>query len=126
MPSDYLRQAAVLAGFVERWVLSLFYLGFAAAKVWILGMSWHSGILPDLHSTDPVVVNQTYTYVVSEGLMIMLLGFMGGVLLLGRRAVVNPRNVAELVVPMAAAFSDSWRGVQSAHRPGSSSEPCST
>ncbi len=104
MPSDFLRQAAVLAGFIERYVLSIFYLVYASAIVWLFRSDWPLYLREDLHSGVPVIVNQTYAYIVSRVLLVMLLYFMGGVLLLGRRAVVTPRNVPELVVPMMAAF----------------------
>jgi len=104
MPADFLSQAAVLAAFIERYILSLFYLAYAAALMVLLRQDWLLHLHSDLRSNDSLFVNQTYTWIVSQGLLIMLLFFMGLVLLLGRRAVVTPRNLAELVVPMAAAF----------------------
>jgi len=95
MSSDRYRQAAGIASFTERYILSVIYLGFAYGEwVW-LRLDW-----PGLHAGDPA-----YFGYFSEDFTIGALDLiMGLVLLLGRRAAASPRNLTEIAVPLAASF----------------------
>jgi protein-S-isoprenylcysteine O-methyltransferase Ste14 len=95
MSTDRYRQATWIAAFTERYVLSVIYLGFAYGQwVWVR-LDW-----PGWHAHDPV-----YLGYFSEDFTLFALDLiMGLVLLLGRRAAVAPRNLAEIAVPLAASF----------------------
>jgi protein-S-isoprenylcysteine O-methyltransferase Ste14 len=95
MPSNFYRQAAWFSTFLERYVLSVFYIAYAWAYFLSVRDIWP--YLAQGHSADFA----DFARAVS---MLLLLLFEGLTLLVGRQAVTTPENLEELLVPIATSF----------------------
>ncbi len=95
MSTDLYRQAAWLTSFTERYVLSFFYLVYAWAYWLAVRNIWPD--LPQGHAADFIDFAKCAA-------MLQLLLFEGLTLLIGRRPVSTPRNLEEVLVPLATSF----------------------
>lgn len=95
MSSDRYRSAAWIASITEHFILSALYLGFAYGQ-WV----WVRNDWADLRAGVPAAPGYF-----SFDLTLMVLNFiMGLVLLIGRRAVVTPRSLKEIALPLVVSF----------------------
>jgi len=95
MPPGFYRHAAWLAFFTERYVLSVFYLVYAWAYFLAIRTLWPSASA--WNNADFAAFAQDVT-------MLLLMFSEGVTLLLGRRAEAAPKQLRELLVPLAASF----------------------
>lgn len=92
------RQAVAASGFVERYVLSLVYLFVAWSEFNNLARLW-------LDSSGPAGIEGiAFIRFVKHMTLLLLQLFIGVLLLFGKRPASQPRNLQELLVPLAASF----------------------
>ena len=96
MRRNFQQQAAWLASFVERYILSLLFLAFAWVEFQQGLVEWkvlhHGGDHADL------------TYFIQHVIMVMVNVSIGGSLLFGQPIAVAPQNFEEVIVPLLATF----------------------
>lgn len=92
------RKAVAASGFVERYVLSLVYLFFAWSE-------FHTLALLSLDSSGPAGIEGiAFIHAVKHMTLLLLQLFIGVLLLFGKNPASQPRNLRELLVPLAASF----------------------
>jgi protein-S-isoprenylcysteine O-methyltransferase Ste14 len=96
MRPNLYQQAAWIADFTERYVLSLLFLAFAWLEFTQAALGWH--ILQ--HGGN----HADFAYFIQHVIMVLLNVSIGGTLLFGQPMVVGPQTIEEIVIPLAATF----------------------
>jgi protein-S-isoprenylcysteine O-methyltransferase Ste14 len=90
------RKAAVIAVYAEKYVLSLVFLYAAQVEFHKLWVGW---------SGPPGTGSAVFVGVVRHVIFFLLNLFVGLLLLLGRRAVVPPQKLKDILIPLASSLA---------------------
>ncbi len=90
------RKAAVIAVYAEKYVLSLVFLYAAQNEFHKLWVGW---------SGPPGTASAVFVGVVRHVIFFLLNLFVGLLLLLGRRAVVPPQKLKDILIPLASSLA---------------------
>jgi len=107
----FYRHLGPSAFYIEKYMLSILYLYFS----WIEGRQVHFSSLVGTHAAG-----QEFVAVVTHLILFLLQFLIGFLLLFSRRPFVHPRNLSEIVIPLATMlfflaykiipwFPESWR-----------------